>query len=328
MTTTDTLPVIVFDANARKYIQLGEHPESGDAVTVLEQFGKQVAEVFGDEYHPIFPHAWEADGRAVRYGDLDYAVDTASWHFKEGELLNMPKTVSVEKKPKKCFEHPKEFFPNADSHCWCIPGFYGNNEREGEHLHDAMKDAMDRAVEARFGDDPDIDMGFEKFSALNDYLDAKAKAGVDTSVANQAKLATDKASIEAFVAEIDTSNRPQFGGVISHCVADESPEDEEENAERVALNTAREFVLDFVVDELYEELKDRKSCVCLDITDLAHEALTALEEKHPELKEMHLFHQVERWAESEAHGMMHARGYKFSYPSTLLSFTLLENASA
>jgi len=96
------------------------------------------------------------------------------------------------------------------------------------------------------------------------------------------------------------------------------------NAKRKALDMARNFVLDFVLEELDDEVELGDAGACIDMSDLAHKALTALENAHPQFKDMHLFMQVEKWAEVEVHSIMLERGYSFDYPITLLSFSLVE----
>lgn len=145
----NAIPVIVFDANKRKYIEVGRS-DAADPVTVLEQHGKAIADVFGDEYRAVKPKDFSAAGRAVRKYNREAAIETAAWNFRanNGMSFNLPEPVSVEHDPEACVTPPDEFFPDADAQCWCIPGFHGDNERKAmTHL-----DAYERAAIKKVAD--------------------------------------------------------------------------------------------------------------------------------------------------------------------------------
>jgi len=100
------------------------------------------------------------------------------------------------------------------------------------------------------------------------------------------------------------------------------------NAERKAINLARNFTLDFVREVFDDEMGFGKTGACIDLTDLAYKALWALEDAQPELEDtiLFLFNRVEKWSECEVQSIMHKRGYAFDYPTTLLSFSRVESA--
>lgn len=126
------IPVIVFDAHKRKYIQVGEHSNEGNSVTVLEEYGKVIAKMFGEEYRKIKPDDYYADGRVVRKYNIYSAIASASFNFQPQKLLNIPEPVSIEENPIACVTPPMQFFPDEESFCWCVPGFVGDNERSAD----------------------------------------------------------------------------------------------------------------------------------------------------------------------------------------------------
>ena len=213
------IPVIVFDAHKRKYIQVGTHRNDGDGVTVMDEHGKAIAEIFGDEYRAVKPHDYVPDGRAVRQYDRKSAVKTAAWNFQQGYLYNFPDPVSIEEDPEACVTPPDEFFPDADSKCWCVPGFFGDNERWSSDEHSEHPEELYELIEQTLSDNIDEwvkriecpitreraesaikapldeDEGrmhpteFYEFMMMEDYLDACYANGKDTSPAGQPALA-------------------------------------------------------------------------------------------------------------------------------------------
>jgi len=93
---------------------------------------------------------------------------------------------------------------------------------------------------------------------------------------------------------------------------------------RKVLELVRDHTVYFVRSRLEKEVEVGKPSVCLDLTDIAHETLSELEEDHPKLKDMNLFMYVEKWTEMETYRFMYERWYEFDFPSTLLTFSLAE----
>ena len=224
------VPVIVFNTRNREYEKVGEHSLESDFLSVLEKHVDAIAKVFGDEPCVIKPHDYYNTYRAVRLYDRKAAVRIAAWNFEanNGMLYNLPEPVSVEDDPIACVKSPDAFFPEEDSKCWCIPGFYGDNERMYADYPDELKDFISETFINNIGEwtnrisDPKTRKRAEaeinkpekqheihvaddmEYKIMMDYLDACYESGRDTSFPAQAQLA-DKSIMAEYLETIGDS---------------------------------------------------------------------------------------------------------------------------
>jgi len=94
---------------------------------------------------------------------------------------------------------------------------------------------------------------------------------------------------------------------------------------RNGLDQARDFTVSFVRQVLADQMGSDDEAAYINITDLVHDALFALEEAHPELGDMPLFMQIKKWSEGEVLRVMNERGFVFDYPVTHFTFSRVES---
>jgi len=94
---------------------------------------------------------------------------------------------------------------------------------------------------------------------------------------------------------------------------------------RNGLDQARDFVLDYVRGVLDDQMGSDDEAAYINITDLVHDALFALEKEHAELGHLPLFMQIKKWSEGEVLRVMNERGFVFDYPVTHFTFSRLES---